>query len=831
MTIKRASLIKRSGSSFYKILVALLVSFFSLASLGWQPALADDGDPNLILKTSNGLIRDGSVIASGSSVTVSVGGDLQPGTGSRELRIDLPAGVEYQSGGVTAPEGWTVEYSIDGGTTWLNSEPSPASGVNSVRATIASLTAGSVANSSQVYNRSLVSNLPASTFGASTGGDGWNVFFYDNYVLNIFHHNSQAIKLDCHLRSAAGGLSGGARCAGYNPTDSDPSDGTGSQFTGYQAGNRSGGWVNGSTGKMYAFTIKNSVNRAGVLCVNLDVVPPSACGFTELSSDTVADYDFLSNAEGIGGRLFGLDINNGKLLCFDPTGAGGACANSPVELSKSTSSAEKFHVYDFGGRVYASTDSHMYCFDPANLTPCAGAWPVSFSSLSWSSGVDAPPVAHMNAAGDINGMCLPAGCVDVSGAAKTGPGWVNPFSIVSFDLQWDGYYGKYEATAGRAFIHDVLGANIVSCFDYATEAACANFDTSPYEDNSGYYVYALDADPNNPNCIFWNSDPGNIGLFDATSGAPSCSSNPIMTVQPSQFAPRVVCTTSGGIDRWSNLTLTAVNGGGTATAIKFTVRTSDGSAIPGYVDVPITIGTPIDLSGLAVAVSGARPSFNVSFTGVTGSITSADFDISYDGRGPEMCLNTVLNNASVSGSPNCPVIATIIGRMSQNVTAATTGTALSRTFTISGSSSECPESISYAGAPGSPTDVSCGKSGSSLTLNYKAPTDNGGSPIRWYEASFDSGNTWTVLNPTVSGAILTQTLSMSTANVTTCKVRAVNLLGTGSEGVASAETPATPTTPSLPATGSNFVGVPLAAWVVLASGLFVAGLRRTARRI
>ncbi|MFM8530650.1 MAG: hypothetical protein ACKOD2_13450, partial [Ilumatobacteraceae bacterium] len=241
---------------------------------------------------------------------------------------------------------------------------------------------------------------------------------------------------------------------------------------------------------------------------------------------------------------------------------------------------------------------------------------------------------------------------------------------------------------------------------------------------------------------------------------------------------------------------------------------------------PVTVGAPIDLSGLSVAVSGARPSFNVSFTGVSGSITTAELAISYDGRGPEMCINTVLNNASVSGSPKCPVIATIVGKMSQNVTAATTGTALSRTFTISGSSNECPENISYASVPGAPTDVSCSKSGSSLTLNYKAPTDNGGSPIRWYEASFDSGNTWPVLSPTVSGANLTQTLSVSTANVTACKVRAVNLLGNGSEGAANAGTPAI-----LPTTGAKGVGISDLAWIVLIVGLFVAGARRVTRRV
>ena len=45
-------------------------------------------------------------------------------------------------------------------------------------------------SSTQRYTKELNASVPASTFSGSTGGDGWDVFFYDDYVLNIFHHNS-----------------------------------------------------------------------------------------------------------------------------------------------------------------------------------------------------------------------------------------------------------------------------------------------------------------------------------------------------------------------------------------------------------------------------------------------------------------------------------------------------------------------------------------------------------------------------------------------------------------------------------------------------------------
>jgi hypothetical protein len=104
------------------------------------------------------------------------------------LRLDLPDGAVYQAGGVTAPEGWTVEFSTDGGDTWVGTEPGTAADVTNIRAT-STVTAGAISDGSQIYSTTVTSPIPASTFGASTGGDGWDVFFYDNYVLNIFHHS------------------------------------------------------------------------------------------------------------------------------------------------------------------------------------------------------------------------------------------------------------------------------------------------------------------------------------------------------------------------------------------------------------------------------------------------------------------------------------------------------------------------------------------------------------------------------------------------------------------------------------------------------------------
>ncbi len=804
-----------------RIVLSIVLISLGLSSTSIDIARAAGPEPVLTLQTSGGTIRDSSVISTGTAMTVSVGGLLQQGTGSRELRIDLDAGTVYQSGGVTAPEGWTIEYSTNNGSTWATTEPSPASGVTNVRASNASVVAGPTDGASQLYTRAVTSNVPASTFGASTGGDGWDVFFYDNYVLNIFHHNDSSLPLDCHLRSGVGNLNGGDRCPGFNPTDSNQSDGTGSLFPGYQTADRSGGWVNGTTGKMYAFTAQVSSGKPGVLCVNLDVTPPTACGFTALSADTnVSSYGSLSNAEGIGGRLFGMESQNNKLLCFDPA-TSAACAGSPISLSATgTNNTGYYHVLALGSKVFASTNTTLYCFESATLAPCAGAWPVTYASLSWTA-PEMPPVAHMSASGSIDGVCVFTGCLDLLGAARTGAGWVNPFSVTQWNSvpAYSGQYGKFETTAGRAFMAEILSSPGVYCFDYSTEAACTNWDTTPFDTSTNQWqggsLYALRADPTNPNCIFWNSDPGNIGLFSATDGAPSCAGNPIITMQPSQFAPRFVCTSSGGIDRWKSIKLVSV-AGGTASSQSLTIRKANGDAITGWTSVPLTVGTTTDLSSLAVSESGSRPTFNVAFTGVTGSLTSAVFDIIYEGRGPELCVNTTLNNASISGSPACPVVQSIVGKLSENVSSAVSGTALSRTFTISGDAVQCPQNIKYAGPPNKPTDVTCTKSATGANLTFKAPTDNGGSNIRWYEVSLDGGTTWRVLTSTLTSGTYSASVTASTTGVTSCLLRAVNVLGTSAnESATLAETPKTVVTSTTvaPTTVAPTTTVPKAAVV------------------
>jgi len=761
-----------------------------------QAADAGSTEPLLTIQTADGTVRDGSVIASGSAATMSVGSLLGAGTGSRELRLDLPDGAVYQAGGATAPEGWTVEFSTDGGNAWVGTEPGTASDVTNIRAT-GTVTAGAIADGSQTFATSVTSPIPASTFGASTGGDGWDVFFYDNYVMNIFHHSSY-VAVDCHYRSdpdGEGALVGGDRCEGWDP--SATSGDAYSRFMGYQAANKSGGWVNAETGELYAFTAETSSRQPGVLCIDLNVSPPSNCGFTALSDATnVSSYQPLSNAEGNATRLFGAETTNDELLCFDAV-TGAACQGSPVSIG--TASDNKVSVLAADDYVFVATDTQIGCWNTDDLTPCAGAWPAVYATLGWNHLVYSP-LLHVDASGVVDGVCSSGGCLNLAGedvtyhATDNPTGWKNPFVVLGQTSNtYADWYGSFVTSGTRGFIGPILGSATVSCFDFTTEEACAGFDGSSSVERS---VYAYRADPNNPNCIWWNSDPGKIGLFDAVTGAPECSGNPVITFVPSGFAPRFVCTTNGGIDRWSTVSLASTSGGGTAESQTMTIRKGDGTPVAGWSDLDITVGETTDLTSLTVDETGARPTFNIAFSNVTGTIDSATLDIGYAGRGAELCVDVVLDNTAVDGTPNCPVLSSAVGTLTENVTAETTATAESRTFTISGDALECPEDIVYAGPPGPVQNLRAAPtSGTEVSVTFDEPADDGGSPIRWFEYSTDGGSAWQVASTTSpeAGKYAFDVSGLTAGTEVTVLVRAVNALGESTDETASA-TPTVPTT-------------------------------------
>lgn len=192
MALKVSDSQRSSRRGFRSVATAAVAlgALLCAATVSGVSAAVNDPGVEFNLSVAGTLLRDGSTVDQGTTVKVGASSLLKEGTGNRELRVSLDPGFVYQSGGVTAPEGWTVQYSTNNGTSWGASEPSPASTVTDVRATKSSLAAGPIVAGSQIFSSETVAAIPSDTFSASTGGDGWDVFFYENYVLNIFHHSN-----------------------------------------------------------------------------------------------------------------------------------------------------------------------------------------------------------------------------------------------------------------------------------------------------------------------------------------------------------------------------------------------------------------------------------------------------------------------------------------------------------------------------------------------------------------------------------------------------------------------------------------------------------------
>jgi len=724
--------------------VTLVASLTALSATAPTPASGSAGQPSAEMAvTVGGLpIRDASVIDDGTTVNVGVSGLLTPGTSDRELRTSLDPGMKFTAGGAEAPEGWTIEYSIDGAVTWTPVEPVPSSDVTDVRA-VKNVTAGAIAGYSQLYSSSTVAPIPSSTFSSSTGGDGWDVFFSDDFVFNIFHHSANIV-LDCHLRST------GDRCDGYTAT-----------FGGYGASMRSGGWVDTITGKLYAFTQQSWTGQPGVLCIDITGTPFS-CGFTALSDENdVGDWSQLTEADSIGRRLFGVETaGSPSLLCYDAA-LDSACPNTPVDLVGGGNYAYT-HLVKVGSKLMVKTSQQIYCFDPTDVTPCAGSWPANIFLTS-----STPIAPHTDAQGAVDGVCDENECFDLAGA---GTEWITPYALGHSD--WAMHATSGALTQGRYFFvgDDPLG---VECFDYTTNAGCANFPLH-YGDEVKL-VYAIRTDPNNPSCMWMNSDGGQIRVFDAFSGQAECTASPVITLQPSSFAPRFTCTTTEGIDEWKTLRLASFGGTGTPTAVALTVRNAIGDVVPGWSNKSVTIGQALDMTGLDVTQSGSRPTFSFAFGGVTGgTITSATIDLTYSGKGPELCVRAQLD----SNHALCPVLTGLDGSLIDG-TAPPSTFSVRRQFTIGTDPSTCPQHIVEQTVPSAPRSLTGNGLNGDALLRFLPPIDDGGAALREYKYSLDAGATWTTATVIDNGdgslGIALTGLTPGTTYPT--EVKATNIIG------------------------------------------------------
>ncbi len=277
--------------------------------------------------------------------------------------------------------------------------------------------------------------------------------------------------------------------------------------------------------------------------------------------------------------------------------------------------------------------------------------------------------------------------------------------------------------------------------------------------------------------------------------------------------------------------------GNASATVNWTAPASDGgSAITGYVITPFIAGvaqTPVDVGDVTTddvtgLTNGTAYTFTVAATNAigTGAASAASNSVTPASLPSAPTIGTATaGNASATvnwtaptsdgGSPITgyvitPFIAGVaqtpvdVGNvLTDDVTGLTNGTTY--TFTVAattaigtGPASAASNAVTPLTVPGAPSGVSATAGNTSATVNWRAPTDDGGSAITGYVITpFIAGVAQT---PVDVGDVTTDDVTgLTNGTAYTFTVAAENSVGTGPASAASnAVTPSVPTAPGAP---------------------------------
>jgi hypothetical protein len=666
---------------------------------------------------------------------------------------------------------------------------------------------------------------PASTFAGASSGDGWDVQFLGNRIYNVFHHNSSAYRVDCHLQSD------GSHCDTVNGVSPWPKTVTDSATsTSFTTPGHATGMVDSATGRFYGWTTRVSDKTGGVICVDLNSAATDPfCGFTALTGAGEAQVPFSGSIDGnaiIGSKMYAYNSSGtttgagDKLVCFD-TSTVAACANQPISVGSSATASMYDWTTAIAGKVFVHAGTSLTCYDPATGAACAGSWPVTATAMQGQ------PFAHLTATGVADGVCVPipnsVPCWDFSGqvlatpaalatAIAQGGSWVNSLTIGARVL--------------------VAGSNSnVYCYDFSTAAQCPNFPKAMTGSN---FMYTVNADPVRFGCIWTNADGGTsqIQNFDAFTGVSGCGNT--IRVTASAFITSPSCAAAS----WVGAAMID------PVRANYTTGTLDVSNANG---VPIAGATGIALdgtgsTGLSTQTLGSWPTFGFTLTNPTFSAAGITVRLTWlspntpgcatpgaptnvtatAGAGAGAATVSWTPPASDGGSPvtsytvtaapggaTCTVAAPAT---TCTVSGLTAGTAYS--FSVTASNINTTSSASTVSTsvtptppmtPGKPTNVTALPGGGSATISWTPPTSNGGSAITKYVVTAAPGGaTCTAIAPATTCAISGLTIGAS-------YVFTVVATNAGGDGVSSdpsgAVVPSSVATAALPvSTVATFAG-------------------------
>ena len=512
---------------------------------------------------------NGSTTAGGSTATTAPGHTIdwvltyRNKTGSEaDVTITDPiqGNQTFVPGSLKAPPGMTPQWSTNGGTSFVTTQP--GSGVNAVGVTGKSGTESTA--SQQLFSP------PANSFNAgSSQGDGWEALFIDDKIYNVHHHRPSggpATLLDCHIKAT------GAQCPGYSVDYVSPNAGdafgTGPDVLTNPTYNN--GAVDAANGRIFIPVGTEGQTDIGVLCI--DVTNSQSCGYTQLGDsafDNNPTNPGIAGGAQVGNHYYVAGASDGApIYCYDistmaqcdsavwPTaGVPSDASYAPASMvARNTWEFETYGGYLFPSIVHNDGTRDISCiveatgalcpgFPVANVIPVGGnGWGGLAPTLD-SSGAVTGICAQTGVANTTTGyMCWSVADGSSMGAApfdqmvpNAGVGHANLLSALQIGSR---EYFAYTANGTPN------GPVTYTCYDFATSSACQGFTPVPGGDL--VRPYTIRQDPYNKDCLWELGDAGKFQVFSATfGGSLGCNEgNAQVSVKPTRTTATARTATS-----------------------------------------------------------------------------------------------------------------------------------------------------------------------------------------------------------------------------------------------------------------------------------------------
>ena len=550
---------------------------------------------------------------------------------------------------ITYPEGWDLEYTLDG-TTWTNWATTAPSDINDV---IAIRSLGDVNTVGEnMFKTTSTGSLRAASFSGSGGGDGYNVAVGNNKVFNFWHHQSpqggqDGVTVECHTFT-------GDLCATPEFTIDGYSSNHGSSIYSYD-----------SEDKVFAYVMDESKNF-GVLCVDYTNDTPVTCGFDILGSTTVVTdteisvYDYQDmGSSSLDGTIIWSIAGDGDLMCFDMATAA-ACPDNGWNVGTSDYAFDTGRVTAIQGKVFFTLNDKLGCYDPQTNARCGGA--VGDVTLTDTENRHAP-FPTTNVVGELQSGCdvYTSKCIYIGNGLESAPAdeWVQFFVDNPVNHTVGRQNAEQFAFIDNRFYYETTnnmtswGSNTVTCFDFDTFAACEGFDGANREGIDDFY--SVSADSQIPNCIWVNGDTGTIVPLNATTGEIGCDlGNPIIELPYDAVTPRMSCSEDGRVTAWSSLKVNVPAGVALADvrvsffdSIDPDTVDDTSTAVNGWTELTPNASGIIDLSGLTTAETGTQPTIRIDAGDVSDALAGGiSGTVTFVAEDPELCF-------TLAASDNC----------------------------------------------------------------------------------------------------------------------------------------------------------------------------------